>query len=265
MLRPRHWILLRGLARESAHWGGFPDVLLQQLIDAGLPKDTKVHGLDLPGSGEFYLQSSPSRVAEICAQVRKSWAVKAEQAGISPAEPVAVVAVSLGAMVGLEWVRQAPEQVALAVLMNTSLRGLSPPHHRLRLEMWRQFLRSVATRDPVERERRVLKIISHRLEVHEQVAREWGQIYLKHPFRRLNVLKQVMAASRFRIETWDHPHPILLLSGLGDRMVDPSCSQAIHKEFGWPLVQHPWAGHDLTLDDGPWVAEQISKWLAAMQ
>jgi len=30
-----------------------------------------------------------------------------------------------------------------------------------------------------------------------------------------------------------------------------------------PIALHPWSGHDLTLDDGPWVAEQVARWLAA--
>ncbi|MBC8058528.1 MAG: alpha/beta hydrolase, partial [Rhizobiales bacterium] len=28
-----------------------------------------------------------------------------------------------------------------------------------------------------------------------------------------------------------------------------------------PVATHPWAGHDLPLDDGEWVALQVSNWL----
>ncbi len=249
VVEPAVWILLRGLAREKDHWGEFPAQLSERL------KGARVLSLDLPGAGEFHKTPSPSSIAEIALLVRRQWEQQKPDA-----QPVGLVAVSMGAMVALEWIRQAPEEVSGAVIMNSSLRSLSSPHERLRFQMWTHFLRSLVAQNPEARERQILKIISQRLEVHEQVALEWGKIYRRRPVKRINVLRQVLAASRFDIDEWPYTHPILLLCGLGDRLVEPSCSEALHKKFGWPLRQHPWAGHDITLDDGPWVAEQVASW-----
>ncbi|MEI6473549.1 MAG: hypothetical protein WCO20_12995, partial [Holophagaceae bacterium] len=57
------------------------------------------------------------------------------------------------------------------------------------------------------------------------------------------------------------PVPTLLLLGAGDRLVDPQCSRKIAARWGCALAVHPWAGHDLTLDDTPWVADRVRDWL----
>ena len=51
----QNWILLRGLARESAHWGDFIPLLQSTFPDAQLTL------LDLPGTGRFH-QGSQSRL-----------------------------------------------------------------------------------------------------------------------------------------------------------------------------------------------------------
>nr|MBP9064243.1 alpha/beta hydrolase [Aquabacterium sp.] len=51
------WILLRGLTREQAHWGFFPDLLRQ-----ALPPGTLMLTPDLPGNGTLWQSRSPSTV-----------------------------------------------------------------------------------------------------------------------------------------------------------------------------------------------------------
>jgi hypothetical protein len=45
-------------------------------------------------------------------------------------------------------------------------------------------------------------------------------------------------------------------------LVDPRCSQTLADCWNLPLAVHPVAGHDLPLDDGSWVLEEIARWLA---
>lgn len=59
------WLLLRGLTRESAHWGEFIPKL-----QAAFP-DVQIHTLDLPGTGADYQGSSPASIKAITAQVRQ--------------------------------------------------------------------------------------------------------------------------------------------------------------------------------------------------
>ena len=51
-----HWILLRGLTRERAHWGDFPERLR-----AAFPGQ-QFHLVDLPGTGIHYREASPATV-----------------------------------------------------------------------------------------------------------------------------------------------------------------------------------------------------------
>ena len=54
---------------------------------------------------------------------------------------------------------------------------------------------------------------------------------------------------------------MLLLTSAGDTLVDPRCSQRLARVWGLPIAEHPSAGHDLPLDDGPWLAGQIARWV----
>ncbi|HBH40280.1 MAG TPA: alpha/beta hydrolase, partial [Curvibacter sp.] len=47
MNQPVTWVLLRGLSRETGHWGGFVEAFAQPLPQARVP------ALDLPGNGQL--------------------------------------------------------------------------------------------------------------------------------------------------------------------------------------------------------------------
>ncbi|MBK7793953.1 MAG: hypothetical protein IPJ62_16665, partial [Betaproteobacteria bacterium] len=53
---------------------------------------------------------------------------------------------------------------------------------------------------------------------------------------------------------------VLILASANDALVDPRCSQALAEAWRATIAVHPKAGHDLPLDDGPWVAEQVARW-----
>jgi hypothetical protein len=52
------------------------------------------------------------------------------------------------------------------------------------------------------------------------------------------------------------------LNSLGDRMVAPACTEAIAKRWNVESKTHPWAGHDLPLDDPEWVIAMVVEWLS---
>ena len=97
---------------------------------------------------------------------------------------------------------------------------------------------------------------------HEQITQDWEKIQNKRPMSLKNSFRQIMAAATYRPGDIKPRQPVLLLNGLGDRLVAPACSEAIHKKWNLELRRHPWAGHDLTLDDGAWVALQLRDWAA---
>jgi pimeloyl-ACP methyl ester carboxylesterase len=80
-----------------------------------------------------------------------------------------------------------------------------------------------------------------------------------------NTARQVLAGLSYRASRGRPAAPLLLLCSQADDLVDWRCSQAISRAWGAPLRLHTRAGHDLPLDDGPWVARAVSDWLRALQ
>ena len=77
--------------------------------------------------------------------------------------------------------------------------------------------------------------------------------------KRSTFLAQLWAATKFRPPPADpaqrFPERLLVLSSAADRLVDPRCSADLARHYGAEHRVHPWAGHDLTTDDGEWVAD----------
>jgi pimeloyl-ACP methyl ester carboxylesterase len=242
------WVLLRGLTREAGHWGDFTDRLARAL--GGAP----VLALDLPGAGRLHTQRSPTDIGGIVQ------ACRAQLADHGVATPVALLGLSMGGMVALEWSRSHPAEVRRLVLVNTSLGGVSPPWRRLRVTRW-PALAQVATRwSDAAVEHLVLQLTSAHPGRHGPVLAHWQALRSAHPVSSGNAWRQLLAAARFRAAARAPAVPALVVTGAGDRLVDPTCGAAIARRWSWPLLQHPWAGHDLPLDDGDWLANQVAAW-----
>jgi pimeloyl-ACP methyl ester carboxylesterase len=263
----QNWILLRGLTRESKHWGNFVPLLQSAFPDA------QITLLDLPGTGCFYQETSPSTIKAITDSVRRH----ALDQGLLQ-QPVTILALSLGAMVAWEWMRSYPEDICGAALMNTSLADVSPFYRRLRWQNYGDFAALVVTRDLRKREAGILQLTSNHRNIardgvyaasqsgtgaarHKQIIRAWEKIQIERPISLKNCFRQIKAAASYRPGDIRPKQPILLLNGLGDRLVAPACSESIHKKWNLELRRHLWAGHDLTLDDGAWVVSQLKDWL----
>jgi pimeloyl-ACP methyl ester carboxylesterase len=249
-------VLLRGLARESRHWGGFVPEFAQ-----AFPGE-RVLVPDLPGNGRLWGERSPRSVAGMVDSVRDQLRsmgalgpVKTEAVG-----PVKVLAVSMGAMVACDWSRRYPHEVQVQVLINTSMRPFSPPWQRLRAARYPQLLRLLlAGASPEQWEQTILQITANGH--HPQVLSSWLQYRRECPVSRLNLLRQLWAAATFKASRNAEQTSTLVLASTQDRLVSVHCSRALSKAWSVPLVEHAWAGHDLTLDDGPWVAQQVSQWM----
>jgi len=247
----RDWIFIRGLVREAGHWGDFPIAFREAFPEA------RVRFVDLPGNGVNHQGSAPLSVAAMTDAVR-------EQAQRDGATRPYLLALSLGGMVACDWAQRKPEELSGVVLVNTSFGGYSPAHHRFRVQIMPTLLRSLRDRDLVHRERRQLGITSSRTELHDLMAPRWAGIARARPVSKKNALRQMIAAVRFRPSRQPPKVPHLVLCGGGDRLVEPSCSRVIAEAWGAELRTHPTAGHDLSLDAGPWMLDQIGAWLRAL-
>lgn len=246
----KNWILLRGLARESAHWGDFVPLLQTTFPGA------KITALDLPGTGCFYRDKSPNTIKAIAGTVRHH----ALDLGLLQ-QPVTLLALSLGGMVAWEWLHYYPDDICGAALISTSFAGLSPFYERLRWQVYGKFFALVMERDLYKRELAIVQLVNNRRESDAQIAKDWEHIQKERPVSLNNVFNQLLAAASYSPSLVKPKQPILLMNAKGDRLVAPSCSETLQKKWGLDLLTHPWAGHDLTVDDGAWVAMQLKKWV----
>ena len=244
------WVLLRGLTREARHWGSFPDLLRSML------PGVRVLTPDLPGNGVRWRERSPARVEDMLEDCRRLLARK------EAAPPYYLLGLSLGGMLAAAWCRDHPREVAGAVLLNTSMRPFSPFHRRLRPANY-GLLPLLLAGTPGWRETAILKLTSFKPWRHCKELQQWQAWRRECPVSAANALRQLVAAARFRGPLERAPAPLLVLAGARDRLVDPSCSERLAQAWHAQLAVHPAAGHDLPLDDGPWVAERLREWLAA--
>ena len=243
------WVLLRGLMRESRHWGSFPDLLRSSLPGA------RVVAIDLPGNGTLFQQRSPTRVRDMVEHCRRTLRA---QGG---APPYHLLALSLGGMVAVAWEHEYPDEVSAAVLLSTSMRPYSPFYQRLRPANYPALLRmALGPREPLRDEPVILRITSRQPDQPE-VLRAWVEYARECPVSRANALRQLLAAARYAALPGQRQGRFLLLAGARDQLVDPDCSAQLAQAWQADLAIHPQAGHDLPLDAGPWVAAQVLDWL----
>jgi alpha-beta hydrolase superfamily lysophospholipase len=252
------WVLLRGLTRESGHWGAFPQLLREQL--AVQQPGIRVMTLDLPGNGSLYRQTSPSRVPDLVQACRD----ELRRRGCHG--PVYLLAMSLGGMVACEWALSYPQEVAGAVLINTSMRPALTLRSRVRpLSYWKLLAGGLLSLSGRWREARVLAATSRMVDRPREVLDAWVDLQRRHPVAWRNGFRQLLAALRYQASRGRPQAPMLLLCSQVDDLVDWRCSQALSRAWGAPLRMHTQAGHDLALDDPPWVARAVGDWLRAQQ
>lgn len=242
------WVLLRGLAREQAHWGRFAT-----LLQARVPAGDRVVGLDLPGNGTRHTEPSPTSVAAMVHAARAELRTRALSGDLM------LVALSLGGMVAVQWALEAPQEVRGCILVNTSMGGISPWWQRLRPCALAALVTALLSRSPRTRERAVLRITSNLAE-HGAVLDEWVAIAQERPVRAGNFLRQLWAAARFRVPVRPRV-PVLVLVSHGDRLASPRCSAALALAWQAPILAHWDAGHDLALDAPHWLLERILDWV----
>lgn len=251
----QNWLLLRGLGRDSRHWGNFIPLLKNAFPTAN------IHTLDLPGTGESMHLNSPMKINHIVEQLRQ----QALQKNLLET-PLTFLGLSLAGMVTWHWGCKYPQDMNAGIMINSSFANLSPFYRRLR---WQSLLRVgqiIISNKPNARELAIVRLISNLNDPQRQkIAKTWSSLHQQNPIKKSNVLRQLIAAASFCPSYTATSVPFLLISSSSDRMVDFSCSQAIQNKFNIPLVCHPSAGHDLPLDDGSWLIEQCQNWFLSLE
>jgi pimeloyl-ACP methyl ester carboxylesterase len=247
------WILLRGLTRETRHWGAFEATMRAHRI---IGEDERVTFIDLPGNGDEHARIAPLSVHALTDFVR----TRALSLGVSM--PCRVLAMSLGAMVATAWAQQYPDEIERLVLINTSMRPFARTYERLRPSAWRMLMRIVANWNDAHRcEQLIHRLTCHRTDTFDADLAQWAAFRRTHGASAANAWRQLLAAARFRACSTPPRCPTLLLSSAQDELVNPVCSARIAQKWGAAHVVHAWAGHDLPHDDAGWTCDAITTWL----
>lgn len=246
-----NWLFLRGLVRDQHRWDSFPEEFA-----AGV-EGARVFCLDLPGIGTELARPSPQRVEAITQDLRYRWLALQRQ---NPGD-WSVLAMSLGGMCALHWLADFAADFKVGVIINSSASNLSPFHSRFMLGQVFTGLRTLFTMDPQVREELILGMTSKVTHRHPAILEKRKSLT---PMSQMEfaktALRQVRAASSFKILTRPQV-PLLILYSTQDQLVRSSCSIALANFLGATSRSHPWAGHDLFLDDAPWVIQQVNAWL----
>lgn len=265
-----HWVFLRGLGRQSGHWFRFRQLLETEQRARRRPFDGQLHFPDLPGTGQENHRRSPTSIGEITDDVRS------RTAAILPQEEKrCLFAISLGGMVALDWLHRYPGDFDHAFIVNSSVKGLSPFYHRMQLPAARGLMkgiyRGVVGRDIRALERTVLEW-SCNTTMDDGKLERWVELQREYPMAFGNFLRQLLAALRFKAPqstgnsvAGGQSAPVFLVSRK-DRLVNPSCSDALFKRYGKPgqYFVHPFAGHDLTTDDPEGTLDFLRRYLSSV-
>ncbi|MBX2993465.1 MAG: alpha/beta hydrolase [Bdellovibrionaceae bacterium] len=239
------WIFIRGLARNSQHWGDFTG-----MFQARFPL-AEVEKLDLAGNGHEAHRPSFLSILENVEDLRR-------RTRVGQGRKVSLCTISMGSMVGILWAHLYPDEVERLVIMNTSSRDHSRFFERLRPGNYVRFLRMAADgRNLFRREKEVIEMTTQRIENIDELAHTFAKI---PPTSVTNFFRQLWAASTFHLP--EKPSvPLIFLVGDDDELVKSVCSKRIAQLWKSELRVHPTAGHDLPLDAPKWICDQIESWI----
>lgn len=239
-----HFVLIRGLLRDARHWGGFIDALQQRF-----PRSL-INTPDVPGNGRLYHAASPTTIAAMTDALRGQ---------ITASYPLTLLGLSMGGMIAIDWMYRYPNEVKAAILINTSVKPLSPFYQRLHWMAYPRLFRMIV-HTPAEREADILNLTSNYHQQDGQLLRNWQSWQRQCPVSTVSAKNQFLAAVKFSLPVNKPRHSILVVTSTADRLVDYHCSLKLSQAWQTDYLQHDTAGHDLPLDAPQWLAQVIAQW-----
>lgn len=251
-------LLVRGLIRDQRCWGDFPAKLAHHA------PQLKLHFIDLPGVGSENLRNSPASIPGIRIDLAKRFHERIAQGKLPPG-PWSILGVSMGGMIGLDWVDAEPNLFERLILINSSTSDVATPLERFNIRVLPQLLGTLVQVKPELSERLILEVSSNRFKNHDPKIQAILEQQIKwrreRPVTRATFFRQILASIKYRLPTDRPKAKTVVFSSEGDRLVSPACSVRLAEQLAVTRITHPWAGHDLPLDDPEWLAYKVTEWM----
>lgn len=244
MQKGNYWIFLRGLIRGQGHWGDFIELFKKENSDA------QIELLDLPGNGERYKESSPWKINSYVESIRS------QSKWIHEKKNINLVGHSLGGMIAIHWAKKYPQEITQLFVINTSLKGSQPVLKRFQPQNLIFAAQAFKAKSFLEREKFILNIIANNQERAEELLPRLAHYSETHPIQRKNFLRQILAASQASFPK-SLQVPVKVIASEGDRLCAYQNSQSMAKKWNCQLSLHPWAGHDIGIDDPEWLLKNL--------
>lgn len=243
--------LVRGLIR-SIEYSQVSNEELQGALRQRLGSDLILHSFELAGNGRLYQEDSPTSIKQMIEQLKLQYK-KYKRDDATPY----LIAISLGGMIGINWLDLYPGDYQKGFIFNSSLPKFCGLFERLLPKNIPNFLAATLSWDAEYKEKKIFSIIINHTEKNKDIWKSWAKVSEKMPVSFANTLRQTWAAM-----TAPNPEkvkvPLYIAVSENDRMVSSNCSKRMAKAWEVPLFIHPTAGHDILNDDPKWMAEIIA-------
>jgi len=246
MMSKTDFLLLRGLGRDQRHWGEFREMLNSKEYTGS------IYALDFPGVGTEADRDSPVSIGGIVDDLEERFSALELKS-----KPI-IVAISMGAMAALEWMKRNQEAFSGAILINTSARNLCSLAERLDLGVLKDIVRLLSVDDLNLRESFIVNRVSN-LDAETRLRKQadWTAFANEIHVKKKTWIYQLLAATRFKAPL-KFNQKCLFLASENDRLVNSVCSKKIAANYGVPCLMHKTAGHDLPMDDPNWLCDRIT-------
>ncbi len=239
---------LRGLTRESEHWGSFRKKFEKRYSPENL------FFCDLPGTGKLHSIPPVYNFSTLIDTVRLQ--ILDKNLNNRNFQYRVLVGMSFGGMVACQWLAKYSNDFDAIILINSSASDLSTMNQRMNLSCVRYLLPAVLKLNMEMRERRILQCVSNK-KVDEEEVNRWIKIQKNSPVTIKTFLSQLFLASTFSIKKISFSIPTLVIYSSKDRLVSFQASENIANYLNAEKSIHKWAGHDIALDDPDWLLNEI--------